>query len=161
VCGFIAGRALPDGDAAWLLAAAALLALAGVFLHPVLSLRVALLPFLTLLAAAGLGSGVPTTVAVALAGAVVVELLHSRLRDNAGQRRRLQQDGVVTTGTVASARRYYVGAIPMTRVAVHYVDDDGRQWQGRADADGIVDEGARVRLRYLPEHPATIEVLRS
>lgn len=161
MCGFLAGRFLPDGDAAWLLAAGALLALAGVYLHPVLSLRVALLPLSAFVAAVGLGAGSPETVAVGLGGVAGVELLHRRWRGNADQRRRLRRDGVVTTGTVTAAWRFYVGAIPMTRVTVRYADDAGRRWHGDADADGVVDEGARVRLRYLPDDPETIEVLRS
>lgn len=161
VCGFLAGRSLPDGGSAWLLAIGSLLALAGVFVHPVQSLRVALLPFSAFAAAVGLGAGSYATVALGLGGAALIELAHNRLRDSAAQRRRLRQHGLVTTGTVATAWRFYVGAIPMTRVTVHYVDDDGRQWQGHADADGIVDEGARVRVRYLPDAPETIEVLQS
>lgn len=147
--------------AAWLLAAAALLAVAGVFVHPVLSLRVALLPFAAFVAAVGLGAGSYATVALALVGAVAIELAHNRLRAAADQRRRLRHDGVVTTGTVAKAWRYYVGAVPMTRVTVQYADDSGQQWHGRTSADGVVPAGARVRLRYLPEDPGTIEVVRS
>jgi len=138
--------------------------MAGVFVHPVLSVRVALLPFTALLAAVGLGAGgyaAMVAVAVALTGAVSIELVHSELRAGADRRRRLATDGVDTTGTVNWAWRYYVGAMPMTRVTVQYVDDDGHQHQARTSADGALAAGARVRLRYLPEHPATIAVLSS
>ncbi|MGB3481961.1 MAG: hypothetical protein WBB07_07045 [Mycobacterium sp.] len=160
--GLTAGWLLPDGEwAPWLLVAAALLALAGVFLHPVLSLRAALLPFAALAAAFGLGAVSVATMAASAAAAVAIELQHGRLRGRAELRRRVGTDGTATTGTVVWAWRYYVGAIPMTRVAVQYVDDNGNQQRAKTTADGVVPKGAQVRLRYLPEHPTTIAVVRS
>ncbi|AQA04359.1 hypothetical protein BVC93_20200 [Mycobacterium sp. MS1601] len=164
VCGFLAGRLLPhDHAAAWLLALASVLVLAGVFLHPVLSLRVALLPFLALMAVIGVGlGGYPALVATAAAvlAVVVLELVRRRWREDAARRQLLLAHGVSATGTVSWAWRFYVGGNPVTRVAVQFVDDDGRQWQARTSAAGVLEQGTRVRLRYLPDDPAIIEVLR-
>ncbi|CAN5354119.1 hypothetical protein BH11ACT6_BH11ACT6_01890 [soil metagenome] len=50
-------------------------------------------------------------------------------------------------------------SIPMTRVAVQYEDGDGHVH--RTAADGVIAEGAPVRLCYLLDDPATVALLRS
>jgi hypothetical protein len=162
--GFAGARLLPeDGSAAGWLAAAAVMTLTGVFAHPVLSLRVALLPFLGLLAAIGLGLGGGAALlilAAAVTGLLITELVHRRWKFEGDQRQRCAREGIMTAGTVVEARRFYVGGQPVARVAIRYTDHHGREHVARTDTSAPVEPGAVVRLRYLVDDPQTVDVLR-
>jgi hypothetical protein len=162
--GFAGARLLPgDGSAAGWLAAASVVTLTGVFTHPAVSLRVALLPFLGLLAAIGLGLGAGAALlilAAAVTAMVVVELVHRRWQFAADQRQRCGREGITTAGTVVAARRFYVGGQPVARVAIRYTDHHGREHVARIDTGASVEPGSVVRLRYLVDDPQTVDVLR-
>ena len=82
---------------------------------------------------------------------VVVETLRRRSRAASIVRKRAEQHGVATRGTVTRAQNYLVNYQLVTRVTVRFTDADGKTRWARQTIPGNITTGSQVNLRYSPD----------